>query len=373
MTFPPGPLPPADLALLRVHGDEAARGAALDFAVNVQPGPPPALAALLQAKLRSLAAYPDPRELAEATAVLAAWHGVPPQSVLLTHGAADAFSLLAQLPLPAGAPQTAIVLHPSFTEPEYLLRQAGLPITRVLATAPFAALPELDHAGANSPETLVVVGNPTNPTGVVHQLAALRDWAEQRTLVIDEAFLDLADRPVGATSRTHPESACQLAATEPNLLVTLSLTKTWGLAGLRCGALIAHPDTIAALKKRRPHWPLGSLQIAAIDYVARHGTTYEQQLREQLISWREHQLAQLAPFGMTPLARSQAPFMLLRAPGASSAGAPDAEQLRRDLAARGIAVRRCDSFPGLDTAAWRLAVRSPAQVAQLTDCLKQLL
>ena len=102
---------------------------------------------------------------------------------------------------------------------------------------------------------LVVVGNPTNPTAVLHtreQLLALR--RPGRILVVDEAF---ADSVPG-----EPESLA--GDSLPDVLVLRSLTKTWSLAGLRVGYALGSPDVLARLTTRRAHWPLGTLQLTAI-------------------------------------------------------------------------------------------------------------
>src|SRR5205823_8857769 len=102
---------------------------------------------------------------------------------------------------------------------------------------------------------LVVVGNPTNPTSVLHareRLLALR--RPGRILVVDEAFAD--------SIPGEPESLA--GDSLPDVLVLRSLTKTWALAGLRVGYALGTPDVLARLTARRAHWPVGTLQLTAI-------------------------------------------------------------------------------------------------------------
>ena len=102
---------------------------------------------------------------------------------------------------------------------------------------------------------LVVVGNPTNPTSVLHtreDLLALR--RPGRILVVDEAF---ADSVPG-----EPESLAGDCL--PDVLVLRSLTKTWALAGLRVGYALGAPEVLARLTAQRAHWPVGTLQLTAI-------------------------------------------------------------------------------------------------------------
>jgi len=117
---------------LHLHGDELARGARDDLAVNVVAGgPPPWLRAAVAAALADLGAYPDE---ADAIAAVAERHGRSTQEVVLLNGASQAFWLAAAL-----GPRRPVCVHPSFTEPEVALRaarRAGSSSTRRGSCAP---------------------------------------------------------------------------------------------------------------------------------------------------------------------------------------------------------------------------------------------
>src|SRR3954470_18024229 len=143
---------------LRHHGDAEVGPGLVDLAVNVRPGtPPPWLAALLRASVTDLAAYPDG---SRARSAVARRHRRPPEEVLLTSGAAEAFVLLAR----ALRPRRAVVVHPQFTEAEAALRAAGHQVERHVLTGDFTLDPDAVPADAD----LVLLGNPTNPTSVLH-------------------------------------------------------------------------------------------------------------------------------------------------------------------------------------------------------------
>ncbi|NEE06207.1 aminotransferase class I/II-fold pyridoxal phosphate-dependent enzyme, partial [Streptomyces sp. SID7499] len=100
--------------------------------------------------------------------------------------AAEAFVLIARA-LPARRP---VVVHPQFTEPEAALRAAGHGVGRVLLRAEDGF--RLDPQTVPEEADLVVIGNPTNPTSVLHPAALLERLARPgRTLVVDEAFMDV--------------------------------------------------------------------------------------------------------------------------------------------------------------------------------------
>jgi len=105
--------------MLRFHGDSELGPGLVDLAVNVRPDPMPGwLARPVRDALSDLARYPD---AGPARAAVAARHGRPLPEVLLTAGAAQAFSLLAT----ALRPAHAVVVHPQFTEPESALPRAA--------------------------------------------------------------------------------------------------------------------------------------------------------------------------------------------------------------------------------------------------------
>lgn len=332
--------------VLRFHGDVDAAGARLDFAVNVRGTAPPLwLRRALEDELTRLGEYPSRAAEQQARAEIARMHGVPASHVLLLAGAAEGFSLLPQLLAPQAR---AVVVHPSFTEPEYALRAAEVGVQRLLLDAPYTLPPDFTRrvAGAD----MVVVGNPTNPTGVLHDLGELPQ-ATTGYVVVDEAFMDVA----------RPGFSLASAVLEhPRLVVLRSLTKTWALAGLRCGYVLAQPQVLAQLAARRAHWPLGSLQIRALSEVARH-TDQVQQIAAEIAEERAAMRALLETAGFSIAAESEAPFILVRPPG------QDPEGMRLKLLKQGIAVRRCDTFPGLDQGFWRLAVRGVDAVQQLLE------
>ncbi|HEX7744594.1 MAG TPA: aminotransferase class I/II-fold pyridoxal phosphate-dependent enzyme, partial [Micromonosporaceae bacterium] len=179
------PAPPrSDDVDLAHHGDAEATAGLTDLAVNVRQEPMPGwLRAAVAASLDRLARYPDP---APARAAVAARHRRPAGEVLLSAGAAEGFVLLAQALRDARRP---VVVHPQFTEPEAALRAAGHRIDRVVLS------PEdgfrLDPALVPDDADLVYVGNPTNPTSVLHPAASIAALARPgRVLVVDEAFAD---------------------------------------------------------------------------------------------------------------------------------------------------------------------------------------
>ena len=166
---PPWPVTAAPVTALGFHGDSEIAPGLVDLAVNVRTDPPPDwLAGPIAGSLRDLARYPDP---SAARAALGARHGRESDEVLLTAGAAQAFTLLAQALRGTRRP---VVVHPQFTEPEAALRAAGHPVSRVVLSEADGFV--LDPALVPSDADLVFVGNPTNPTSVLHPASVLRSF-----------------------------------------------------------------------------------------------------------------------------------------------------------------------------------------------------
>jgi histidinol-phosphate aminotransferase len=330
---------------LRHHGDAEVGGELLDLAVNVRgTQPPPWLVSRLERSLKTLGSYPDQRFALQA---VARRHERDVDEVLLTAGAAEAFVLLAR----ALRPEHAVCVHPSFTEPEAALRAAGHAVDRLVLEPPYV----LEAGQVPDDADLVVVGNPTNPTGVLHEdLAAL--CRPGRVTVVDEAFMDAVPGEPGSLASQRL----------PGLVVIRSLTKTWALAGLRVGYLLASPDVLARLKEAQPLWSVSSPALAALDVCLGRGPV-KQAEREaaELAKVRDELEAALVSLGVEVAPGSRAPFLLCRVPGR-----PDVREALRD---KGIAVRRGDTFPGLTTEHWRTAVRDRETSQVLLDALVEVL
>ncbi|MDJ1133070.1 Rv2231c family pyridoxal phosphate-dependent protein CobC [Streptomyces iconiensis] len=342
---------------LRHHGDAEVRGAGAgltDLAVNVRTGTPPAwLRSRLAESLEGLAAYPD---AGAARRAVAARHGVPVDSVLLTAGAAEAFVLVAR----GIEARCAAVVHPQFTEPEAALLDAGHAVERVLLRADedFALTPGAVPEAAD----LVVVGNPTNPTSVLHPAAALAGLArEGRTLVVDEAFID-------AVPGERESLVPSLGLLPGRTVVLRSLTKTWGLAGLRIGYVLADPGTVRALARHQPLWPVSAPALTAAEACSTPGALAEAEAAaREFAADRAYLSGRLAEFGhgheglRTATPYPEAPFLLVRH--------PEARAVRERLRGLGFAVRRGDTFPGLGEDWFRMAVRDRATTDRFLTAL----
>jgi histidinol-phosphate/aromatic aminotransferase/cobyric acid decarboxylase-like protein/adenosyl cobinamide kinase/adenosyl cobinamide phosphate guanylyltransferase len=335
---------PSRIDDLRRHGDELVGPGDADHAVNVLAGGPPAwLRIELQAALDSRTdAYPDE---AEAVDALAGLHGRGPAEIVPTNGAAQALWLL-----PAALrPSLAACVHPGFTEGEAALRAHGIPVVRVLRDPErgFA----LDPSAVPEAADLVLVGNPVSPTGTLDRAAAVLALRRPgRTIVVDEAFMDLV--PGGANSLVRGGPA--------DVIVVRSLTKSLSVPGLRAGYAVATPALADRLRAVRPPWSVNALALAALATAA--------QRPEALAACAVRANAERADLarGLARIPRirtwpSSANFCLIEV--------PDGPRVTQALRATGIAVRPAASFPGLGPSHLRITAREPTANAHLVEAL----
>jgi histidinol-phosphate/aromatic aminotransferase/cobyric acid decarboxylase-like protein/adenosyl cobinamide kinase/adenosyl cobinamide phosphate guanylyltransferase len=330
---------------LRSHGDTQVPDGAVDLAVNVLAGPPAWLADRLRGAIGDMARYPDDR-LARAAA--AARHGRPADECLVVNGACDAFWLLASVL----RPRLAACVHPSFTEPEAALRAAGVPVVRVARseTRDWA----LDPTDVPADADLVVLGRPDNPTGTLDPVPTVERLCRPgRTVVIDEAFAEFLDDADGLAGRRDLTG----------LVCVRSLTKIWGLAGLRVGYVTGPASVIRRLGDARQPWSCNSLALTALETVV----DAEDERRARAADVARLRRALVEGLRTIPRLRvweGYANYVLVRGPVAG---------LRDRLLEHGLAARRADTFPGLDNRAIRIAVRDRATNERVVAALRDVI
>ncbi len=325
---------------LRQHGDALVRPGDADHAVSVLAGgPPPWLRDALQAALDDAAQrYPDE---SDAVAALAALHGRAPEEIVPTNGAAQALWLL-----PAALrPSLAACVHPGFTEGEAALRAHGVAVTRVLRDPEHDFV--LDPAAVPEAADLVLVGNPASPSGTLDPAAALLALRRPgRTVVVDEAFMDLVPGEPGTLVRDAPA----------DVIVVRSLTKSLAIPGLRAGYAVAAPALAQRLRAVRPPWSANALALAALTATAQRPQALAA-AAGRAEAEREDLAQRLAAAGIRQWPAA-ANFVLIEHPEAAAR-----------LRAERIAVRSAGSFPGLTDGHVRITARSPAENARLVEVL----
>ena len=167
--------------------------------------------------------------------------------------------------------------------------------------------------------------------------------------MVDEAFMDAVPG--------EPETLT--GSPVDGLVVVRSLTKQWSVPGIRAGYLLAPAALAAELRAVRTPWSVSTPALAAMHACSTEGARTESATRATAYAtWRAHLEAGLDGIGV-PHVPSSTAFVLAR-PG---------HGVHARLREAGVAVRRCDTFPGLDASWVRLAVRPP----EVSDRLLRLL
>lgn len=324
----------------------------LDFSVNLNPyGPSPAVRPALAAT--SIESYPD-RECIELRHALAGWLGVVQERIRLGNGSSELIGLTALAFVCPG--DRVLVLGPTFGEYARAARIMGARLstweTRETAGFAFEPLRIADSLATLRPR-LVFLCNPNNPTGTVLALDIIDEWArqhQQTLFVIDEAYLPFA---------AGLGSAIVLA--RGNILVLRSMTKDFGLAGLRLGFAVGDERLIEMFGRVQPPWSVNALAQAA-GLAALGDLVHRQRTLERLTHDSVELTAGLTRLGLATLP-SATHFFLVRV--------GDAAAFRAALLSRGILVRDCTSF-GLP-AYVRIAARRPEENERLLAAVREVI
>ena len=299
----------------------------LDFSASTNPFPP-CPKVLEAAAGAALLRYPDSSsgELREEIARL---HGVSAEGVLVVNGLAQGIFLTAFAFADRG--KTVLTASPTFGEYRSASELAGAMVLEVSAAEGNAfAFPMegLEGAAKALSPSLLWVCSPNNPTGILpspEQLQRLMALCEQKgtVLVLDEAYINFA-----------PPGASAVDLLRPGLLILRSMTKDYGLTGLRLGYVLGDPAFIRILAALQPPWSVNACAQAAGAAALKNKAYYEGQWRE-LEKIKGEFAKGLESLGLAPLP-SAANFLLFRA--------GDVEALQDFLWEKRILVRNCASF-----------------------------
>lgn len=303
-----GGLPRAELARL---GIDPAR--VLDLSTSVSPLPlhPEIERAVRGCELRD---YPDPCCL-EAKAAIARAMDLDPEGIVIGHGSVELLWSLVRVlaaPDPSGASgEHLLTVAPTFSEPELAARALGLPVARVELREEDGFAPDAQRiadAIAWRPPLAVYLCQPNNPSGRALPFAALDALIAGHPrvpFIVDEAFLALSTR--------HEDAR---RALPPNAIRVRSLTKDYGLAGVRVGYAVCPPALAQRIDAQRPPWTISTASQAAI-VAAMACLEHVAAVREQLFAHRAALLAALHALDVATLP-SETTFFLARLPEADA-------------------------------------------------------
>ncbi|HBC92133.1 MAG TPA: threonine-phosphate decarboxylase [Pelotomaculum sp.] len=334
-----------------------------DFSANINPlGPSRKALSAISKNLDLISAYPDP-DCTELKSELAKYLGIKEERLLMGNGAAELVYLLvrvlrcrkALIPVPTFCEYALAVLSQGGEVLELPLPEENgfrLPVDEIIAS-----LPDAD---------LLFLCNPNNPTGRLTSRKTILTILEKACLhrvmvVIDEAFMDFVPR-------REFFSVVKMAGQQPNLAVLYSMTKFFGIPGLRLGAIAGPGELLSRMNAARDPWNVNVLaQVAGAA-----GLTDYQYMRDtcRIVNCEKKFLfGQLASLpGVHPLPAA-ANFILADVAGSGFTSFELTELLGR----QGILVRECSDFNGLAGRFLRLAVKTRPENEKLLLALKAIL
>lgn len=328
----------------------------LDFSANINPLGSPPLEAIVLKELERIGYYPD-NSYAEYRQAAARFVGVGPEDIVPGNGSSELIRLFAEMTLGDGG--MALIPQPTFGEYENQSLLAGGRIRRIEIGPegmPLFSDSDLEEAKA------AFICNPNNPTGALlrrDEVASLAERCEvaETFLLVDEAFIELSD---------PEQSIADLAPKSKFLFVMRSLTKSFGVPGLRLGFGVANPLMAGIVDRARIPWSIGSIAATAGAYLLSQEEFLERSravIREELV----YLTSALRKLGLNPL-ESSVNFILV---DIVPSGIPS-DELASRMAGEGILIRDCQSF-GLGKGYIRLAVRNRFENEQLIAALERVL
>jgi histidinol-phosphate aminotransferase len=247
----------------------------LDFNENTAGCSPQVLRMVKRALSREkLAVYP---EYGETRQRIAAFFGVPAGQLLFTNGTDEAIQVLVNTYVEAG--DRVLLPAPTYAMYRFYAEVAGADVAEVGYRPADLAFPLEELLEALTPETrAVLVANPNNPTGTTVDLAGIRrilEKAEHAAVLIDEAYFEF----FGTT-------ALGLLPDHPNLFVSRTFSKAYGMAGLRLGCLFSQPENMAWLHKAQSPYSVNAVAMLAASAAVDDGEYIQTYVAEALESRR---------------------------------------------------------------------------------------
>jgi threonine-phosphate decarboxylase len=337
----------------------------IDFSASINPlGVPASVQSAIRENMRFLFNYPDPHTK-RLRLKISEHIGVSAHSIICGNGSTELIYLIAR----ALRPARVLIPEPTFSEYERACKNAGneLHVKRYelkrensfdikpdefISAMSGSVNPAVGTRQSAPPCDMVFICNPNNPTGrLIKKEDMLRIASAAKDLrcmlVVDEAFIDFCP---GATIADEVEN-------NPYLIVLRSLTKIYALSGLRLGYAVLNPSLLHAVKKAKEPWSVNTLaQIAGV--VALDDESYRAETYRVIAAQKKYLEEGFRRLGIYCLP-SSVNYYLLQFKGA--------QEVMSMLSKKGILVRDCSNFSGLDGSYMRVAVKSERDNTRLLE------
>lgn len=332
----------------------------IDFSANINPdGPPASVIDSLQSSIRkhdNLSQYPDLEEF-HLKAALAHYAGTLQTRVLVSNG----FVPLLDAAIRGLRIHKCLLPVPCFVEYRNVLERNGVQVTPVVLRAEDNFRYEVDQLLASRHEA-ILFANPQNPSGILSEKSTLLDLVRRAAqngtyILLDEAFIDYVNE----------YSMTSAIESFPNLIIFRSLTKCFGIPGLRAAYSVSHETIRPKIEAFLSPWSISTLASNAFIAAVQDTEFITQFPRSNELRKTDLSLA-LNALGIATYPAA-ANYLLLRFPLQSNASTLWAKLVTN----YGIVLRSCENFEGLTTDHLRTAVRNTVQNRLLICALSSVL
>ncbi len=333
------------------------RASVIDFSTSINPlGASPHVIKAIMDSLSSISEYPDPyaRRLRSS---IADYVGVEDECILACNGSSEAIYAIADALVKEG--DSIAVLEPTFLEYAYACKKNGAVIKHIMMhNLSLDCNDILDSIEGRDGAKIIFICNPNNPTGLLASDNAILKIIEHCynrgiIVVLDECFIEFTDMQ-GYARRVKEFD---------NLIVIRSLTKAFGLAGLRVGYCISDPRIVRVLSKVKVPWSVNILaQIAGVE--ALKDMAHLERSKKIIMEEKRFLIDNLSSMQWLEPLESDTNFFLIRLKNIGS------KELRDRLLAKNILVRDCSNFYGMNNSYIRVSTRLREDNLALIDAIK---
>jgi threonine-phosphate decarboxylase len=330
-------------------GDVHSREVKIDFSSNVNPlGPPKRAKEALLNAIEEIHHYPD-IDATELKAAISKYVDTNPENITLGNGSSELIKNFCGLFVGDG---NVVIPEPTFSEYAYFAKLNGAEIRGASLE-----VQKIINAIDNDTDA-VFLCNPNNPTGTIFDEreieAVIEESLDASALVfLDEAYIEFSE------CKSFADRASEFG----NLITLRSLTKFFSLAGLRLGYACAGKELIDSMECVRVPWNVNTLaQVAGIESLK--DTKFIESSKEFIKKERDFMFSELSKF--LKVEKTRANFFLIDLGGEIKSG-----ELKEKLLKKGMLLRDCGTFTGLDDNFIRVCIRKHDENAKLIEELRR--
>lgn len=341
-----------------IHGGDIYRNnIILDYSANINPlGIPKKVEEAMIHSIKEAVHYPD-TECNKLREAIAEMEGVKKESILCGNGAAE----LIYMACLALKPKKALLMAPTFAEYEQALKTVNCNIDYYLLKEEKEFQVEADYLSYLKPDIdIIFLCNPNNPTGQLFEknllLSILSSCKEKNIMaVIDECFIDFVENSEQYSMKEELEQ-------NPNIFILKAFTKFFALPGIRLGyGFTSSKSFMKSLKEVVQPWSVSVIAQAA-GIASCSEEEYRQASKALIQKEREFLTGELKKGLADKVFKGNANFIFIKA----------SKEIYNGLKEKGIFLRDCSNYYGLEEGYYRLAVKSHKDNQILIQELKNL-